>query len=107
MDPQSRIENPASQVVSPRPTVLVIEASAKAALPIIESMARHGIRVAAASEKRFNSGFYSRGCRERHIYPSPRQRPQAFKDWLLGFLRRRRIDVLFPVGHYGAAAVSE
>ena len=98
--------NPAPGQFS-RPTVLVIEASAKAALPVIESMARAGVRVACASELRFNSGFYSRGCRERHVYPSPRRRPDEFKRWLLDFLATREIDLLFPVGHYGALAVSE
>lgn len=92
---------------TPRPTILVIEAQAKAALPVIESMARAGIRVAAASDERFNSGFYSRGCRERHRHPHSRDEPQAFKAWLLDFLRRRRIEMLFPMGHYGTAAVSE
>jgi len=90
-----------------RPTVLVIESSAKAALPAIESMARAGIRVACASELRFNTGFYSRGCRERHLYPSPRRRPDEFKRWLIDFLSVREIDLLFPIGHYGAVAVSE
>ena len=89
------------------PTVLVIEAQGKAALPVIESMARAGIRVAAGSEKRYNSGFYSRGCRERHVYPSPRHEPDAFKEWLLQFLHRREIEMLFPIGHYGTLAVSE
>jgi len=90
-----------------KPTVLVIESSAKAALPVIESMARAGIRVACGSELRFNTGFYSRGCRERHVYPSPRHQPQAFQQWLLDFLSRREIALLFPIGHYGAARVSE
>jgi D-aspartate ligase len=95
-------------MVSPkRPTVFVIEAQGKASLPVIESMARAGLRVAAGSEKRFNSGFYSRRCRERHVYPSPRYHRQEFQRWLLGFLQRREIDMLFPIGHYGAAAVSE
>ena len=90
-----------------RPTVFVMEAQAKAALPVIESMSRAGIRVAAGSEKRFNSGFYSRGCRERHIYPSPRDRRADFQAWLLEFLRRRRMAMLFALGHYGADAVND
>ncbi len=90
-----------------RPTVFVMETQGKAVLPVMESMARHGIRVAGGSEKRFNSGFYCRGCRERYVYPSPRHHPDAFKEWLLRFLRRRPIDMLFPNGHYGALAVSE
>lgn len=95
------------KLATKHPTVLVIEAEAKAALPIIESMARSGIRVAAASGKRFNSGFYCRGCRERYVYPSPRENIGRFQQWLLRFLQRHEIDTLFPVGHYGALAVSQ
>ncbi|HUN81728.1 MAG TPA: ATP-grasp domain-containing protein [Phycisphaerae bacterium] len=90
-----------------RPTVLVIESQAKAALPVIESLHRAGIRVIVANTTWHNSGFYSRGVRERYLYPSPRHKPDDFKAWLLRFLSRRRIEVLFPIGHYGALAVSE
>jgi predicted ATP-grasp superfamily ATP-dependent carboligase len=84
-----------------------MEAWAKAALPVIESLAKGGLRVAAGSEKRYCCGFYSRCCRERHLYPSPRHATAAFQQWLLDFVRRRKIDMLFPAGHYGAPAVSE
>ena len=90
-----------------KPNVLLIESSAKAALPVIESMARAGARVICGSEFRFNAGFYSRGCRERHVYPSPRHNPVEFQQWLLDFLARREIALLFPIGHYGSALVSE
>ena len=39
--------------------VLIIEASGKAALPIMESLARMGLRVVAASSLKINSGFFS------------------------------------------------
>jgi predicted ATP-grasp superfamily ATP-dependent carboligase len=84
-----------------------MEAQAKAALPVIENLARGGLRVAAGSHTKRNSGFYSRACRERWMYPSPRWRPDDFKQWLIERLRRRSIDTLFPVGHYGALAVCE
>lgn len=93
--------------IARRPTVFVIEAQGKAVLPVIESLSRAGLRVAVGSEKRFNSGFYSRRCRERYVYPSPRYRPHAFQQWLLDFLGRHPIEMLYPNGHYGAAAVSE
>lgn len=92
---------------SERPTVFVMEAQGKAALPVIESMARAGIRVVAGNAKRVNSGFYSRACRERYVYPSPRDRRAEFQEWLLRFLRRRSIAMLFPLGHYGADAVND
>lgn len=90
-----------------RSTVFVMEAQAKAALPVIECLARGGLRVVAGSEKRWNSGFYSRGCRARYVYPSPRSRKREFQEWLLSLVRRTPIEVLFPVGHYGALAVCE
>lgn len=90
-----------------RPTVFVMEAQGKAALPVIESLARGGLRVAAGSEKRINSGFYSRGCRERYVYPSPRHAKAQFHEWIIEFLKTREIATLFPVGHYGALAVCE
>lgn len=90
-----------------RPTVLVIETNGKAALPVIESLARAGLRVACGCEKRYNTGFYSRGCRERYVYPSARHAKPAFQAWLLDFLARHDIDTLMPVGHYGTLAVSE
>ena len=70
-----------------RPTALVIETHAKAALPVIESLARAGIRVAAASNERFNCGFYCRASRERHLHPSSKDDPEGFKSWLLDFLK--------------------
>ena len=57
----------------------MMEAQGKAALPAIESLARGGLRVAAGSEKRINAGFFSRYCRERHLYPSPRHCRQEFQ----------------------------
>ncbi len=90
-----------------RPTVFIMEAQGKAALPAIESMGRAGIRVAAGSERRFNSGFYSRYTRERYVYPSPRHRPDEFKQWLLNYLSRHKIEMLFALGHYGALVASE
>ncbi|MBE7502951.1 MAG: ATP-grasp domain-containing protein [Verrucomicrobiales bacterium] len=89
------------------PTVFVMEASAKASLPVIESMARAGLRVAAGSHNRINAGFFSRHCHERWVYPSPRDDRKGFHEWLLDFLARRPIEVFFPLGHYGALAVAE
>jgi predicted ATP-grasp superfamily ATP-dependent carboligase len=90
-----------------RPRVLVIESQAKAAIPALESLARGGLFVVAASEKRHHSGFWSRYCHEKHVCPSPRTHKAEFQRWLLDFLDRGNIDMLFSLGHYGAPAVSE
>ncbi len=90
-----------------QPTVFVMEANAKATLPVIESLARGGLRVVVGSDKRFNGGFYSRYSRQRCVYPSARLRTADFQQWLLTYLRHHDIDMLFPVGNYGTMAVSE
>lgn len=86
---------------------MVIESQAKAAIPALESLARGGLFVVAASEKRRHSGFWSRYCHEKQVYPSPRHHKEAFQQWLLDYLARGNIDMLFSLGHYGAPAVSE
>ncbi len=88
-------------------TVLVIEASAKAALPVMESLAKRGLRVAGASSTRMNAGFFSVYCHKRYVYPNCQYHPDGFKEWLIHFLRTVNIEQVFPVGHYGAVAVSE
>ncbi|MFX0195793.1 MAG: ATP-grasp domain-containing protein [Candidatus Hodarchaeota archaeon] len=88
-------------------SVLIIEASAKAALPLMESLWQIGLHVIAGSSEKINSGFFSRACQERIVYPSCQYRSAEFKEWLLSFLRKRKIDQLFPVGHYGTLLVSE
>ncbi len=90
-----------------KPTVLVIEASAKAALTAIQSLHRRGCHVIAAAEHGLVSGFFSRCCHERLVYPSAQHTSAAFQGWLLDLLATRTIDVVFPVGHYGSVAVSE
>lgn len=84
-----------------------MESSAKAALPFIESLARAGIRVEVGCSKRINSGFFSRHCHKRHLYPCPRSDTQGFQKWLIEFLRERSISVVVPVGHYGALATCQ
>jgi len=78
--------------------VMVLEAETKAVVPIIESCAAAGLHVIAGSSKRYCCGFYCHGTRQRVIYPSPELKPDECIDEILGFLKRRRIDVLFPAG---------
>ena len=89
------------------PKVFVMESSAKAALPFIESLAKAGIRVDVGCAKRINSGFFSRHCHQRHLYPCPRTDTKKFQKWLIDFLSSRSISVVIPVGHYGALATCQ
>jgi len=82
-----------------RETVFVLEAQAKAAVPIIESCAAAGLYILAGAPRKRCCGFYTRGTRERIVYPCPVRSPDAWTGFLLDFLSKRPISVLFPVGH--------
>jgi len=82
----------------PAEAVVVLEAHAKASLPILESCAAMGMYVIAASSKRHCCGMYSRAVDERLVYPPVDSEPQKCLDFLLDFLRKRDVSVLLPVG---------
>jgi len=79
-------------------SVLVLEAHAKASIPILESCADMGLHVIAGSSKRHCCGFYSRAAKERVLYANPEKEQDKCTTFLLDFLRNRKISALFPVG---------
>ena len=77
--------------------VLVTDADALHSLVIVRSLGTRGMKVSMASHRKvFSLSFYSRYCRERIIYPSPK-RDKGFIDFLLDLVRAKRFDILLPV----------
>ena len=89
-----------------KPSVLILGAHNKAALPLIESAHAHGRRVIAASPLRWCLGFYSRCVSRRLRYPSAEHAPAACLDSLLRYLARHPVDMLVPVGDSGTELVA-
>jgi D-aspartate ligase len=85
---------------------LVLDAEGQSSLPVIESLARQGYCVTAGSYKPVNMGFFSRYPSRRVLYPSPKAFPEAFVQRLLGLLRERRYDFVFPIDDYSSELVS-
>lgn len=77
---------------------MVLEAQAKASLPIIESCHQMGLRVIAAAPSKYCAGYYCKGVRQRFHYPSARTHPNHAVESILRYLRTHDIEVLFPVG---------
>lgn len=78
--------------------MFVFEAEAKAVLAAAETFARMGFRVVAGSSRRHCLGFYSRFVRERVFYPDEVRRPQECVEFLLRLARRRRFEMILPLG---------
>lgn len=83
---------------SKRADILIFEAEAKSALPVAESFARRGYRVVAASSRRYCAAFYSRAVRERILMPNEVHEPEACQAFLLDLCRRRRFEMIVPLG---------
>lgn len=79
-------------------TILVLEAQAKAALPVIESCSDAGLYVIACAPHKHCSGFYSRAVDERVLYPRAEIEPDRVIEFLLDLVGKRNISAMFPVG---------
>lgn len=89
------------------PTVLILEAAAKASLPLIESSYRRGRRVVAASHLNVCTGMFSRYVSRRVRSPNAQEQPEDYKNWLLTFLASNKIDMLYPVGDVATDLVAQ
>jgi predicted ATP-grasp superfamily ATP-dependent carboligase len=74
---------------------LVLDGDTRAALSIVRSLGRRGIRVTAASEDEVSLAGSSRWCSERQVYPCPRSSPQPFLEWLISTLSSEPDTVLY------------
>jgi len=78
-------------------TALITDAQMRSSLAVIRSLGKRGIDVTAAEETAFATGFFSKYCKNKFVYPSPKKREAAFTDCLIKQLQRKRYDVLIPV----------
>lgn len=79
------------------PKVLVTDASERAALSVIRSLGRKGIKVTAGDSTKFNIGFFSKYCKQRILYPSPELEKTKFTKTMLKLVRDESFDLLIPV----------
>ena len=77
--------------------VLVTDAQMRSSLAVIRSLGKKGLEVTAGEETMFATGFFSKYCKRRLVYPSPKKSEEEFVNWLLKTLKREDYEVLFPV----------
>ena len=77
--------------------VLITESQSRAALSVIRSLGKKGIRVAAADHDRAALAFFSRYCRRRLLYPDPQRYPEEYSRVVIEELTRRPYDVVMPL----------
>ena len=77
--------------------VLLTDGAMRRTLAAARALAATGHRVTVGEDSRFNTTFFSRHCHQRLLYPSPRQQPEAFIDFLVDHLNRNPYDCLLPM----------
>jgi len=78
--------------------VLVMDAAAKSAIPVVEQCANLGLEVIAASEQRYCCGFSSRAVSRTVRYPSPTNE-QAWLEFILNLLEEHDIELIVPLAN--------
>jgi predicted ATP-grasp superfamily ATP-dependent carboligase len=77
--------------------VFVTDAQMRSSLAVIRSLGKKGLNVTAGDETVFTTGFFSKYCNHRVIYPSPKKAKKEFIDYLLVELKKKEYSVIFPV----------
>jgi predicted ATP-grasp superfamily ATP-dependent carboligase len=77
-------------------TAFVTDAQMRSSLAVIRSLGRQGLRVTAGEETMWSTGFLSKYCREKVVYPAPKM-GEKFIENLIPVLERGDYDVIFPV----------
>ena len=89
------------------PKVLVTDSSERAALAVIRSLGRRGIEVVAADSTSFNTGFLSKYCSRRVIYPPPQKNKSKFVDSMLRLVKNENFDLLIPITDFTMIPILE
>jgi len=87
--------------------VLVTDASERAALAVIRSLGKKGIKVIAADATGFNAGFLSKYCAHKVTYPSPMENKEKFIESLLRLVKSMKLDLLVPITDFTMIPILE
>ncbi len=78
-------------------TIFVTDAYQRKAVAIVRSLGRKGLNVVSGESKPWSSAFFSKYCRKSYVYPDPREKPDAFIEWLIEHAIKGVFNVLFPI----------
>jgi len=77
--------------------VLVLDANQRSALAVTRSLGRQRVAVFTGEEQSSALAGSSRFCNQHFSYPSPRQNPEEFIEFLSTLVKQQNIDILLPM----------
>ena len=78
-------------------SVLVTDGHFRKTLAVVRSLGFKGIDVTVGERTFLNTSFFSKYCSRRLVYPSPRQRPDQFVEFLLNEIKKNHYECIFPM----------
>jgi predicted ATP-grasp superfamily ATP-dependent carboligase len=79
------------------PKVLVLDAQMRNSLAVIRALGKGGLKVDAGEETRFATGFFSRYCEKKFVYPNPSKNTEEFINYLLDLVKKNDYEMIFPI----------
>jgi len=76
-------------------TVLVLDGKSRAALQIVRSLGKKGVKIIVGNEHWACSSFFSKYVSKRIVYPNPNT--VEFRHFMFEFLKNNKIDLVIPV----------
>jgi len=77
--------------------VLVTDGHFRKTLAVVRSLGLKGIDVTVGERTFLNTSFFSKYCSRRLVYPSPRQRPDQFIEFLLNEIKKNHYECVLPM----------
>jgi len=78
-------------------SVLVTDGHWRKTLAVVRSLGRKGVVVTVGERTLLNTSSFSKYCRRRIVYPSPRRYPDRFIEFILREIKKNHYDCLFPM----------
>jgi predicted ATP-grasp superfamily ATP-dependent carboligase len=76
---------------------LVTDGHFRKTLAVVRSLGSKGIDVTVGERTFLNTSFFSKYCSRRLIYPSPRERPEQFIEFIINEIKKNQYDCVFPM----------
>lgn len=92
---------------SKKAKVLVLHARGRVALAVIRSLGQKGIKVICGDDLPVVTGFFSKYCSERVIYPSAKYHPHSFLNFMFEHIKKNNYDMIFPIKEHITALFSK
>ncbi|MCL5035734.1 MAG: ATP-grasp domain-containing protein [Chloroflexi bacterium] len=77
--------------------ILITDGLWRKSLGAVRSLGRAGFDISVGEMTPLCTSFFSRYCKQRFVYPSPRTRPAEFTEFILDKLRSGDYEAIFPM----------